>query len=98
VEYINAIRMRYRIMQQADPILEQYDIIITSPETGDQLAVTNLTGHPSVTLPVGFNKAGMPVAISFIGKLYQEADLLAFVHWYQQHTAFHLKHPAAFTE
>jgi len=98
VEYINAIRMRYRIMQQADPILEQYDIIITPPETGDQLAVTNLTGHPSVTVPVGFNKAGMPVAISFIGKLYQEADLLAFVHWYQQHTAFHLKHPAAFTE
>jgi Asp-tRNA(Asn)/Glu-tRNA(Gln) amidotransferase A subunit family amidase len=96
VEYINACRMRYAIMQKVDPFIQQFDIIIVPPETGDQLAITNLTGHPSVTLPDGFNADGTPTSITFIGKLFDEANLLAFAKAYQDATKFHLQHPAAF--
>jgi Asp-tRNA(Asn)/Glu-tRNA(Gln) amidotransferase A subunit family amidase len=96
VEYINACRMRYAIMQKVDPFIQQFDIIIVPPETGDQLAITNLTGHPSVTLPNGFNADGTPTSITFIGKLFDEANLLAFAKAYQDATKFHLQHPAAF--
>jgi Asp-tRNA(Asn)/Glu-tRNA(Gln) amidotransferase A subunit family amidase len=90
--------MRYQIMQRMDPILDAYDIIITPPETGDQLAITNLTGNPSITLPIGFSSNGLPVAISFVGKHFGEAVLLAFAKAYQDRTGYQLKHPPAFTD
>jgi Asp-tRNA(Asn)/Glu-tRNA(Gln) amidotransferase A subunit family amidase len=98
VEYINACRLRYQIMKKMDPVMDAFDIIITPPETGDQLAITNLTGNPSVTLPNGFLPNGMPAGITFIGKHFGEADLLAFAKAYQEHTGFNLKHPPGYTK
>jgi Asp-tRNA(Asn)/Glu-tRNA(Gln) amidotransferase A subunit family amidase len=98
VDYINACRMRWMIMKQMDPLIDSYDIIIAPPETGDQLAITNLTGNPSVTLPNGFLPGGMPASISFIGKHFGEAELLAFAKVYQEQTGFHLKHPPGFLQ
>ncbi|MDP4248038.1 MAG: amidase [Bacteroidota bacterium] len=97
VEYVNACRMRYQIMQKMDPVLSRYDIIIAPPETGDQLAITNLTGHPSVTLPLQVMKNGMPGSISFIaGRLYDEARLLAFAKAFQDATPYNKNHPKGF--
>ena len=96
VEYINACRLRYEIMQKVDPILDGFDIIIAPPETGDQLAITNLTGNPSITLPNGTLPNGLPASITFIGKHFGEATLLAFAKAYQEKTGFNLKHPAMF--
>ncbi len=93
VDYINACRMRWMIMKQMDPLIDRYDVIITPPETGDQLAITNLTGNPSVTLPNGFLSNGMPASITFIGKHFGEAVLLAFTKAYQEKTGFQWKHP-----
>jgi Asp-tRNA(Asn)/Glu-tRNA(Gln) amidotransferase A subunit family amidase len=98
VEYINACRLRYKIIQKMDSVIDQYDIIIAPPETGDQLAITNLTGNPSVTLPIGFLPNGLPVGISFIGKHFGEATLLAFSKAYQEKTGFYLKHPPLFLQ
>jgi Asp-tRNA(Asn)/Glu-tRNA(Gln) amidotransferase A subunit family amidase len=96
VEYINACRMRYLIMQKMDSVFSQYDIVIAPPEVGEQLGATNLSGNPSITLPIGFTKDGMPVCISFIGKLFDEATLVAFAKKYQDATNFHLQHPKMF--
>lgn len=96
VEYVNACRMRTSIMQHVDPFLDQYDIIIAPPETGDQLAITNLTGHPSVTLPVGYKPDGTPGSISFIGPLFSEARLLAFAKVFQDATPYNKQHPKGF--
>ena len=96
VEYLNACRMRYQVMVQMDPFIDQYDVIMAPPETGDQLAITNLTGNPSVTLPNGMLKNNMPASISFIGKHFGEAKLLAFAKAYQEFTGYNLKHPDRF--
>jgi Asp-tRNA(Asn)/Glu-tRNA(Gln) amidotransferase A subunit family amidase len=96
VEYINACRMRTAIMQKVDAFISRYDIIIAPPETGDQLAITNLTGHPSVTLPVGYRPDGAPGSISFIGQLYGEARLLAFAKLFQDATPYNKQHPKGF--
>jgi Asp-tRNA(Asn)/Glu-tRNA(Gln) amidotransferase A subunit family amidase len=98
VEYINACRMRYQIMKKMDPLIDGYDIIITPPDTGDQEAITNLTGNPSVTIPNGFLPNGMPASITFVGKHFGEATLLAFAKAYQEHTGFHLRHPPGFIQ
>jgi Asp-tRNA(Asn)/Glu-tRNA(Gln) amidotransferase A subunit family amidase len=96
VEYVNACRMRTQIMRKVGPFIRRYDIIIAPPETGDQLAITNLTGNPSVTLPVGYHKDGTPGSISFIGQLYGEARLLAFAKAFQDATPFNKQHPKGF--
>jgi Asp-tRNA(Asn)/Glu-tRNA(Gln) amidotransferase A subunit family amidase len=96
VEYLNACRYRYQIMAKMDPFLDKYDVIIAPPETGDQLAITNLTGNPSITLPNGWLKNNMPASISFIGRHFGEAKLLAFAKAYQEYTGYNLKHPAMF--
>jgi Asp-tRNA(Asn)/Glu-tRNA(Gln) amidotransferase A subunit family amidase len=37
---------------------------------------------------------GTPTSLTFLGKLYGEAELLAFARAYQEATGFHLQHPA----
>jgi Asp-tRNA(Asn)/Glu-tRNA(Gln) amidotransferase A subunit family amidase len=96
VEYLTACRVRYQIMKQMDQFIDQYDVIITPPETGDQLAITNLTGNPSITLPNGILSNNMPASITFIGKHFGEAKLLAFAKAYQEYTGYNLKHPPGF--
>jgi Asp-tRNA(Asn)/Glu-tRNA(Gln) amidotransferase A subunit family amidase len=83
-------------MKKMDPIINAYDVIIAPPEVGDQLAITNLTGNPSVTLPNGLDKNGMPTSITFIGKHFNEATMLAFAKKYQEATKFNLQHPPKF--
>jgi Asp-tRNA(Asn)/Glu-tRNA(Gln) amidotransferase A subunit family amidase len=96
VEYVNACRMRYMIMQKMDSIFKQYDIIIAPPEIGDQMGATNMSGNPSITIPVGFSKDGMPVCISFIGRLFDEGRLVALAKIFQDDTDFNKQHPAMF--
>jgi Asp-tRNA(Asn)/Glu-tRNA(Gln) amidotransferase A subunit family amidase len=96
VEYINANRHRFTLMQKVNAFMIDYDVIITPSFGGNQLAITNLTGHPVVCLPVGFNQNGLPVSISFIGNLYDEATILAVAKAYQDRTDINKQHPEKF--
>jgi len=78
-------------------VFDNFDVIV-APTSGEQLVITNLTGHPAVILPNGlrgsetrrnnpfddpgdFQNAGgpgTPTSLTFLGKLYGEAELLAF--------------------
>jgi Asp-tRNA(Asn)/Glu-tRNA(Gln) amidotransferase A subunit family amidase len=96
VEYINAYRHRYLLMQKVNEVMSQYDFFICPSFGGNQLAVTNLTGHPVVCFPTGFNKNNLPTGISLVGKLYGEATILAAAKAFQDATDFNKQHPAMF--
>jgi Asp-tRNA(Asn)/Glu-tRNA(Gln) amidotransferase A subunit family amidase len=98
VEYINAQRHRYTLMQKVDEVISQYDAIICpSRGGGNQSAITNLTGHPVVCVPTGLDaKNKLPTGISFVGKLYDEGTLLRIAQFYQDHTKHEEIHPEAF--
>ncbi len=97
VDYINANRHRYLLMQQVNRLFDQYDVIITPTYAGGQLAITNLTGHPAISLPTGFNpRNNTPTSITFLGKLYGEANLLAVAKAYQNATPHEDVHPSPF--
>ena len=95
-EYINANRHRYILMEEVNKVIEQYDVIICPTWGGSQVAITNLTGHPAVIFPTGFNKNNMPTTITLIGKLYDEATLLAVAKVYQDATNWNKMHPGLF--
>lgn len=98
VEYINANRHRNILMQKVNEAISQYDVIICPTRgSGNQSAITNLTGHPVVCVPTGFDKrTNTPTSISFIGKLFDEASILAAAKHYQDKTGWDEMHPPAF--
>ncbi|MHA2028936.1 MAG: amidase, partial [Candidatus Kariarchaeaceae archaeon] len=92
VEYIKANRIRYLMMQQMEDIFREVDVYL-APPTGRNPLITNLTGHPAVVVPIGFKENNMPVSITFIGNLYNEAQTLRIAKAYQDSTDFHNKMP-----
>ena len=95
-DYINANRHRYLLMQKMDEFMSQYDVVICPTFTGSQLRITNLTGHPAICMPTGFNKNKLPTSITLLAKLYDEATLLSVAKAYQQATAWDEMHPEMF--
>jgi len=97
VEYIQANRVRYTLVQEMARLFEQVDLYIAPSFAEDNLLLTNLTGHPCVVLPNGFNQQGSPVSISIIGNLFEEGKILALANAYQKLTPFNKKHPPMFS-
>lgn len=93
VEYVQANRARWMLMQQMAETLKEVDIWLSPSFAGNNLLLTNLTGHPCVVLPNGFRADGTPTSITFNGRLYGEETLLAVANMYQQATGFHRRHP-----
>jgi Asp-tRNA(Asn)/Glu-tRNA(Gln) amidotransferase A subunit family amidase len=93
VEYLHANRVRTLLLQAMAETMTAVDVYVTPSFVGDNLLLTNLTGHPCVVLPNGFRSDATPTSISFIGGLFAEAELLAFAKAYQDATEFHLRNP-----
>jgi Asp-tRNA(Asn)/Glu-tRNA(Gln) amidotransferase A subunit family amidase len=98
VEYINANRYRSELCNKMNDFMKNYDVVIVPTFMGSQLAITNLTGHPVVCMPMGFNQRGLPQSITLIGNLYDEASILAAAKAYQERTDHNKKHPTKFLE
>lgn len=98
VEYINANRHRYLLMQKVNELMNTIDVLICPTRgSGNQGAITNLTGHPVVCMPTGFDKRfNLPTSITLIGKLYDEATILAAAKAYQDATQWDEIHPPMF--
>jgi aspartyl-tRNA(Asn)/glutamyl-tRNA(Gln) amidotransferase subunit A len=53
----------------------------------------NVTGSPALSVPAGFNSAGLPLGIQLIGKPFSEALLYRVANAYEQATKWVDKHP-----
>ena len=93
VEYIQANRVRTLLMEEMAEKMKGIDVYIAPSFGGNNLLLTNLTGHPAVVVPNGFDEKGSPTSISFIGNLFEEAKTLRVAKAYQDVTDFHRKHP-----
>ena len=92
VEYLRANRVRTELMRAMSEVMNQVDAYVE----GDDLLITNLTGHPTVVIPFGERnqaKNGQPGTIAFTGRLFGEAELLLLAHAFQQATDAHLRRP-----
>jgi Asp-tRNA(Asn)/Glu-tRNA(Gln) amidotransferase A subunit family amidase len=98
VEYINANRHRYLLMQKVNDVMKNVDVLICpTRSSGNQGAITNLTGHPVVCMPTGFDKRfNLPTSITLIGNLYDEATILSAAKAYQDATPWDEMHPPKF--
>jgi len=93
VEYINANRIRYMLIQEMAKLMESVDLYISPSWVGNNLLLTNLSGHPLVVVPNGFSENGTPTSFTFVGRLFDEGKLIAAAKAYQDATNFHKEHP-----
>ena len=101
VEYIQANRVRTLVMRAMDAAMADVDVFVTPSFGGSRndsvLLTTNLTGHPATIVPNGFTEEeGTPSSISFIGRLWGDADTLRVAKAYQDVTDFNKTVPPLF--
>ena len=95
VDYVNANRLRTKMIEEINAIISAYDAIVTTNFGLNQLQITNLTGHPVVVVPNGF-RDNRPLSITFLGNYFDEATLLKLAKAYQDATDFDEQHPPLF--
>ncbi|MCA9253201.1 MAG: Asp-tRNA(Asn)/Glu-tRNA(Gln) amidotransferase GatCAB subunit A, partial [Phycisphaerales bacterium] len=54
----------------------------------------NLAGIPAMSVPCGFDSAGLPIGLQLMGPAFSEAMLLNVAHQYQLNTEHHKRVPA----
>ncbi len=76
--------------------------LVTSDEADPELLAAlinftgpfDLTGLPAVSVPCGFTAGNLPVGMQLVGRPYDEANLLAVAHAYEQANRWHQRLPA----
>jgi len=96
VEYIQANRFRARLIEDVTSVFETFDIIISPTFGGHQMLTTNLTGHPALSIPNGFDKDNSPTSITIIGNYFEEGKLLSVAHLLQKESNYHNRKPPRF--
>ncbi len=92
IEYLRANRVRVQLMKEMNTLMSGIDAYVG----GDDLLITNLTGHPTVVLPNGLEtRDGVerPTMITMTGRLYGESDLLFLADAFQRAGTAHLRRP-----
>ncbi|HEY2933836.1 MAG TPA: amidase [Acidobacteriota bacterium] len=92
VEYLRAQRARTLLMREMEALMSHWDVFVSPAPGTASLLVTNLTGHPAVSIPCGFTN-GLPQAIMFTGRLYEESAPLSVALAFERATRWHTMHP-----
>ena len=64
-----------------------------SSVTSTLFRMANLAGWPAVAVCNGFSERGTPTSVTFMGKPYGEATILALAKAYQDAAGWHRRHP-----
>ncbi|HMQ61246.1 MAG TPA: amidase [Flavilitoribacter sp.] len=95
VEYIRANRLRAKLIENMAKVFDGIDLYVNPSFASASLAITNYTGHPSITVPDGF-RDGKPTSITFTGKLFDEGTIVAVAQAFQERTDFEGRRPGGF--
>jgi Asp-tRNA(Asn)/Glu-tRNA(Gln) amidotransferase A subunit family amidase len=98
VEYLQANRQRRLLIEEVNKLFKNYDVIIAPSYRSRQLLITNLTGHPVISVPNGFDKKDRPTSFTLIGNLYDEGSILSLAKAFQDSTEYDEKHPPKFID
>jgi aspartyl-tRNA(Asn)/glutamyl-tRNA(Gln) amidotransferase subunit A len=71
--------------EKEDPIAMYLNDVFTIP--------ASLAGLPALSMPCGFNRAGLPIGLQLIARPLEEGTMLKAAHAYEQATHWHTKRP-----
>jgi aspartyl-tRNA(Asn)/glutamyl-tRNA(Gln) amidotransferase subunit A len=108
VDYLQALNLRKRIERQFAEACREWDAFLTptcprvaepigSPEPTDKFRATMVFNHsrmPSISVPNGFDRDGLPTGLLISGAKFADGLVLRIAHAYQQATEFHRARPS----
>jgi aspartyl-tRNA(Asn)/glutamyl-tRNA(Gln) amidotransferase subunit A len=108
-DYVQALREHKRYMADMRPLIEKYDILLTAgfgpaPRFEDYsvrnfwrksnaFTPSNSARTPALVMCGGYSKAGLTLGLQLITRPFNDAQLLAAGHAYQQATDWHTRRP-----
>lgn len=110
LDYMSAQRMRRRLIDEARPVFNKYDALLTigsgpaskienhsakaSWESPKTTTAFNLIGGGTVSVCNGFSSGGLPLAMQIASRPFEDATALAIAHAYEKATGWRAKRPA----
>jgi aspartyl-tRNA(Asn)/glutamyl-tRNA(Gln) amidotransferase subunit A len=110
VDYMQASRLRRRMMVEMEEVYKNYDVLITAgqgpaPEFPAYKSISNWTGGkasvhfnvvcgPSISVCNGFDGDGMPISVMISGKPFSEPVVLNAAHAFEKATAWRKRRPS----
>ncbi|HXT68937.1 MAG TPA: amidase [Vicinamibacterales bacterium] len=94
VDYIRAQRVRTLLLRQMNDVFTRVDAFL-APSSSASVTMTNLTGHPAITVPCGFVR-DMPIGLLVTGPLFREEVVLRVASAFEGATDWHTKRPKGF--
>lgn len=107
--YQAALRQMNLHRQEIGKVFSEVDVLVTPTvrRTAESFAESknfdpigirntspfNVFGLPSITLPCGFSKAGLPIGLPISGAPFAESTILALAHAYERETDWHTRRP-----
>jgi Asp-tRNA(Asn)/Glu-tRNA(Gln) amidotransferase A subunit family amidase len=99
-DYVQAQQERSRMVNEMRAALADCDVLVTAgagpaPKLDPSLAKWpnphrfmpfSVTGNPAAVVCSGFSKAGLPMSIQFVGKPFEDANVLGMAHAYEKAT------------
>ena len=74
--------------------LAEFDAMsLLDASRGDSHVVFNLAGCPSISVPCGFDSAGLPIGLQLAGRHLSEPTVLNAAYAYQNSNPLHKQHP-----
>lgn len=86
--YVQANRARSLLIAEMAELFEDVDLYVCPSFVGQNLLVTNLTGHPCVVAPNGFTDDDSPHSWTFVGDLFDEATIMTVAKAWQDATGW----------
>lgn len=109
VEYVQAHRERRRILGEMKPLYERFDVLLTVSSAPaprfDRISplrswiganihtVFNVTGGPALAQCNGYAASGLPLAMQFAGRPFDDATVLRVANAYERATQWRARRP-----
>jgi aspartyl-tRNA(Asn)/glutamyl-tRNA(Gln) amidotransferase subunit A len=109
-DYVNAMRYRDVVFEAFERIYEEVDLMLSPvtlqvaptnaefqrnpPHRTPFTGVHNLLGAPAISVPAGFDRAGMPIGIQIAGPPGADGRALATAAWFERETGWAGRTPA----
>ena len=77
----------FKLGEKADDPLKMYLADIYT-------VAVNLAGIPGISVPCGFDEAGLPIGLQILGPAFSEARLLRIARMHEARTQWHTRRPA----
>lgn len=109
-DYHEALQLRALWLRQLEAVFANVHALVTPtlpftafplelqhagpPDTSWGTRQFNLSGHPAMTLPCGFDERGLPVGLQIVARPFDERTMFRIGHAFERATPWHRRRPA----